>query len=145
MSLAVVALTKSTSGSLDTVLLVPVLPAAPTTIPPASRILPAANDIVLDPAKSKLTLAMRAPFADAHAIPLAIALVDATPSLLLVTRTGRMLAFQPSPATPNPFAVAAPITPATLVPCPKMSLVSELFDAVFQPLSTLPARSGWFS
>src|SRR5260221_13896779 len=64
---------------------------------------------------------------------------ESSPAHLPRTRTGSTGAFQPTPATPTPLLVAAPITPATSVPCHELgrTLHTGLPAASFCP------NTGW--
>ena len=57
-------------------------------------------------------------------------------------RMGRILHPQARAATPLPLLLIAAAVPATAVPCPYTSRVSELLSYTFQPGTILAASSG---
>src|SRR5688572_10557451 len=70
----------------------------------------------------------------------AASLTYATPSVVLLIRTGRICAPQATPATPAALFVAAAAAPATRVPWPAIGAQFVLSSTVFQPSS--PRNTG---
>src|SRR5262245_9178443 len=63
-------------------------------------------------------------------------------ALVSVTRIGMSRQPQARPATPNPLLLQAAAVPATAVPWPHTSRVSELSSKKFHPPTSFGARSG---
>ncbi len=74
-------------------------------------------------------------------IPLAM-LAEVAPPVALVTRTGMIGDSPATPAMPSALLVSAAAAPATSVPWPYWSAVLLVLAKVFQPATSLPAKSG---